>query len=188
MSTAFEQFSKGDSSVLFDAEFVYGVDRNQTEEESTYDGDARIRLMFSFFGMEGDYRAIRAMQEDNKDRLSALDRSLMTAVQDGDAQQVGFWIRRGANKDVRDCFSLRLSALQTAALLGHLAVARALLDHGADPLLKELHHGRTALHIAAARGNTEVVRLLVQRGVPVEAESFRGRTPLHDAAAAGPRV
>ena len=112
----------------------------------------------------------------------------MTAVQDGDAQQVGFWIRRGANKDVRDCFSLRLSALQTAALLGHLAVARALLDHGADPLLKELHHGRTALHIAAARGNTEVVRLLVQRGVPVEAESFRGRTPLHDAAAAGPRV
>jgi hypothetical protein len=185
ITTSIEQFQTGEPSVLFDADFVYGIDRNRTENENSLDNDARLRLMFSVLGIERYYLAIRAMQEENKERLRPLDRSLMTAAQDGDAQQVGFWLRRGADKDVRDCFGLRHTPLQSAALLGHLAVVRALLDHGADPLAREPAHGRTALHIAAARGNTEVVRMLVERGAPVEAESFRGRTPLHDAAATG---
>ena len=186
LSKAVDQFLNRESSALFNPEFVYGADHNTSEKNEECDEEARKRFMFSTIGMEGDYLAIKAMQEDNKDRLRPVDRSLVTAAQDGDAQQVGFWLRRGADKDVRDCFWMKLTPLQHAALLGHVAVIRMLLDNGADVHLAEPVEGRTALHIAAARGNTAAARLLVQRGAVIDSESLRGRTPLHDAASMGP--
>jgi cytohesin len=44
---------------------------------------------------------------------------------------------------------------------------------------------RTPLHAAAVRGDPEVVRLLVERGAPVNAADRHGETALHIAAAAG---
>ncbi|MDR1445541.1 MAG: ankyrin repeat domain-containing protein [Treponema sp.] len=46
--------------------------------------------------------------------------------------------------------------------------------------------GRTALHAAMFQGNTEVVRILIQNGWDINAESTKGgNTPLHDAVMAG---
>mmetsp|Transcript_43798 Transcript_43798/g.127516 ORF Transcript_43798/g.127516 Transcript_43798/m.127516 type:complete len:148 (-) Transcript_43798:12-455(-) len=45
--------------------------------------------------------------------------------------------------------------------------------------------GRTALHIAAASGATDVVRALVRAGHPLRLHSYGGRQPLHEAAHAG---
>ncbi|KAG8438198.1 hypothetical protein GDO86_008765 [Hymenochirus boettgeri] len=42
--------------------------------------------------------------------------------------------------------------------------------------------GATALHVAAAKGYTEVIRLLLQLGYDVDARDFDGWTPLHGAA------
>ncbi|EKX33554.1 hypothetical protein GUITHDRAFT_90697 [Guillardia theta CCMP2712] len=41
------------------------------------------------------------------------------------------------------------------------------------------HAGDTALHLAAAQGNNDIVELLLSRGVEVEVRNFAGRTALH---------
>lgn len=38
---------------------------------------------------------------------------------------------------------------------------------------------RTPLHLAASRGNAEVVSILLEHGATVDAKSARGMTPLH---------
>jgi hypothetical protein len=181
LSLAVEQFRRGERSPnLFNPDFVYGGGAAATGAEN------RSRFVFSVLGIEPEHRALTAMMADNAERLRPVDRSLLLAAQDGDAQQAAFWVRRGADRDVRDCFGARLTPLQHAAVLGHTAGVAALLDAGADPLAPEPAEGRTALHLAAASGNTAAARLLAERGTPVDTVSLRGRTALHDAAANGP--
>ncbi|XP_006164231.1 ankyrin repeat domain-containing protein 65 [Tupaia chinensis] len=59
-----------------------------------------------------------------------------------------------------------------------------LLDHGADPTIRD-RHGRSALHRAAAGGHLCAVQLLVARGSEVAAQDSLGFTPLHHAARGG---
>lgn len=66
---------------------------------------------------------------------------------------------------------------------GHLQTAKYLLDHGADPSVAS-SLGATALHHAAGIGNTELMKLLLAKGVDVESESDAG-TPLVWAAGHG---
>jgi ankyrin repeat protein len=64
-----------------------------------------------------------------------------------------------------------------------LAVASILLDAGADPLVEiQDEYRRNALHMASRREKTDLVRLLLDRGVDVNiASSESGATPLHNA-------
>lgn len=73
--------------------------------------------------------------------------------------------------------------LSSAALFGEVAVARYLLDNGADPNKIE-ERGSVALHNAAKSGNAEVVDLLLSRGARVDIAVTHG-TPLHIAASYG---
>ncbi|KAK1712520.1 ankyrin repeat-containing domain protein [Colletotrichum lupini] len=60
--------------------------------------------------------------------------------------------------------ALSNSNLHLAASLGHLPIAKVLVDHGhehPDPALNE--HHQTALMLAAAAGHTEVVHFLCER-------------------------
>ena len=93
----------------------------------------------------------------------------------------------------RQCFERatgwRWSALMRAAARGDEAIARLLLDHGANADLQDVN-GATALAIASACGKEGVVRLLLERGASVEPTSDLsarawGRTAL---ALAGPNV
>lgn len=59
-----------------------------------------------------------------------------------------------------------------------------LLDHGADPSLKDRHR-RSALHRAAASGHLPAVQLLAAWGAEVDAPDSLGLTPLHHAARGG---
>ncbi|WP_200843840.1 ankyrin repeat domain-containing protein [Pantoea sp. 18069] len=73
------------------------------------------------------------------------------------------------------------SALMMAAIKGHLAIARKLLDRGAA-VHKE---GWSALHYATSAAlpdSLAMVQLLVRRGAPVDAPSPNGTTPLMMAA------
>lgn len=59
-----------------------------------------------------------------------------------------------------------------------------LLDHGADPSLKD-RHSRSALHRAAAGGHLPAAQLLAAWGAEVDARDSLGLTPLHHAARGG---
>ena len=68
-------------------------------------------------------------------------------------------------------------ALACACFLGRTGVARFLIDRGVDPAAGTAT-GSNAFHWAADRGNLDTVRLLIERGAPLEAETMYGGTVL----------
>ena len=58
---------------------------------------------------------------------------------------------------------IRVQPLHSAAAGGHTAVARLLLEHGADPNARQ-EGGFVPLHAAAQAGNDELYELLVASG------------------------
>ena len=71
---------------------------------------------------------------------------------------------------------------------GHGGRVRLLLDHGADPNIKDAE-GRTALHLVSARGvGAETIRALVEAGANLYARDHEGRTPVDHAASANRQV
>ncbi|KAF4213269.1 hypothetical protein CNMCM5878_000164 [Aspergillus fumigatiaffinis] len=79
------------------------------------------------------------------------------------------------------------SNLMLASYCGHYAIAKALLEQGADVDSKDSRYGRTPLSWAAENGHKEVVQLLIQTGkVDVDSKDSRcGQTPLSWAAKIG---
>ena len=55
-------------------------------------------------------------------------------------------------------------------------VVRVLIDAGAD-VNRQCEHGRTALHMAAAWGHADVVRLLLEHGASPKIVDEEGMTP-----------
>jgi ankyrin repeat protein len=58
-------------------------------------------------------------------------------------------------------------ALQRDNRLANIAL---LLDHGGDPLLKNIHNDKSAAAIAARRGRGDVLRLVEERGIDLSLE------------------
>ena len=65
--------------------------------------------------------------------------------------------------------------LQVAANMGFIEIAKLLLQHGVDPSLNS--RGRTAVHFAARRRDSEMLRLLLSHGVVFKTDHM-GNTPL----------
>src|SRR5579862_7018293 len=65
------------------------------------------------------------------------------------------------------------------------AVEAVLAKKGMKVNAKESTFGMTALHVAASKGHTEIVELLLANGSDIEAKEETGRTPLHTAAFRG---
>jgi ankyrin repeat protein len=76
------------------------------------------------------------------------------------------------------------SRLYDAASLGHLVVARFLIENGAD-VNAQNHVGQAPLHIAAVGGHKALVELLLAHGANVHLTDGTGSTPLHGAARKG---
>jgi ankyrin repeat protein len=75
------------------------------------------------------------------------------------------------------------TVLHLAAFLGTTETARALLDAGADPAAVARNDMLVQpLHSAAAAHNTELCRLLLERGAPVNGQQQQGYTALDEAA------
>ena len=59
-----------------------------------------------------------------------------------------------------------------------------LIEKGANARVRD-NHCNTPLHIAASRGNCEIMELLIKNGARVKATDDGSNTPLHDAAMNG---
>lgn len=73
------------------------------------------------------------------------------------------------------------------AVRGHCeeVLRHLIVERGADPGLSDKLSGDTPLHIAAHRGYTMVVAMLLSLGAEPDQVGYRGRTPCHNAAANG---
>lgn len=69
-----------------------------------------------------------------------------------------------------------------AAIFGNVAVAEALVSHGADLHARCIRLNATALHYATGHEQPAVVSLLASLGADLHARDEYGDTPLHYAA------
>jgi ankyrin repeat protein len=84
-------------------------------------------------------------------------------------------VRRGADVSAVARNALGVEPLHSAAAGGHIAAARILLAHGADPNARQ-EGGFRPIHAAAQNGNDELYGLLVEHGADQEAATDDGRT------------
>ena len=74
------------------------------------------------------------------------------------------------------------SPLMTSSELGFANISKVFVENGADINFKGGEYGSAALHIAAQKGKTEVLKFLLQCGSDVDMKNDIGIRPLHMAA------
>jgi hypothetical protein len=87
---------------------------------------------------------------------------------------------RNINVNVKDDWN-ESTPLHFAALIGHVEIARLLLQNGAEVNAKNIV-GSTPLHWAAIQGHVDILHLLVENGADLEAQNNSGWRALHNAA------
>jgi hypothetical protein len=107
---------------------------------------------------------------------------LLQAARTGDVAGVARALAGGAPIDAGDP-KWGETALMRAAAFGQRATVQALLSAGANPLAESAGK-RTALHAAAEGGDVDILRDLLEKGLPVDGGADRGDTPLAVACAA----
>ncbi|MFH1117942.1 MAG: ankyrin repeat domain-containing protein, partial [Pseudomonadota bacterium] len=111
----------------------------------------------------------------------SLNADLLEAAERGRVELTKSLLTRGADANVRG--KIGLTPLMLAAWGGHARVVELHLRRGAH--LQASADGRTALHLAAERGLSHVVRLLLDKGADVHWQTHSGRTALIEAAERG---
>jgi uncharacterized protein len=102
----------------------------------------------------------------------------------GHTDIVDFLLSSGAAVNSPSRNAQHVMPLHSAAAGAHLAIARLLLEHGADVNAVQ-EGGFVPLHSAAQNGQIEMVTLLLARGAAVGAQTSDGRTALAFALEAG---
>jgi ankyrin repeat protein len=97
------------------------------------------------------------------------------AIAEDDVQGVRILLKQKAKPDARA--PLDRTALMMAALHGHRAIAKVLLDAGADANLIDVH-GTTATMEAARAGAAEIINLFAGRKIDINLRDHAGRTAL----------
>lgn len=96
----------------------------------------------------------------------------------GHRETVEALLAAGAPVNVASRESMKVTPLHSAAAAREPAIARLLIEHGANVNATQIDSGFTPLHEAAANGDLEMASLLVDRGADVNAEMKDGKTPL----------
>ena len=96
--------------------------------------------------------------------MSAGDwKDMFAAAVEGDLPRVRHHIQGGVNPNYQHP-EIQCTPLVASLIEGHDAVARYLLDHGADPQLLSIFDGLTPLQAARKHGRTVLAELLQERG------------------------
>jgi ankyrin repeat protein len=108
---------------------------------------------------------------------------LIREAEAGNLRGVKQLLAEGADPDAIE--SHGVTALMAASLWSWPAVAKCLVDRGANIESREPFFGCTALTFACLSGTSEVLKLLLERGASVNAGDRIGRTPLMAASSVG---
>lgn len=129
-------------------------------------------------------------------RLLARDPQLVNAYAEDGFQALGlacyfghfetaeYLVKAGAPVNSASRNGLQAAPIQSAAAAGHAKIVEMLLEHRADPNVRE-QGGYTPLHAAAQNGDEAMIRALLYGGADLEAKSNDGKTPLDLAKEAG---
>ena len=80
----------------------------------------------------------------------------------------------------------RATILHYAAFCGQHDIAKfAILKHSDDVNARDFNNNDTLLHVASRRGHADIVHLLLEHGVDVDAQNVYKATPLHLASSRG---
>lgn len=71
--------------------------------------------------------------------------------------------------------------LHAAVEKENIDLVRKILEAGANPNISDNLYHQTALHIAARKGNTQLIALLIGKKANIDARDGKGETPLHKA-------
>ena len=105
------------------------------------------------------------------------NKMLLEGCRDGDFDKVRLAINFGADLGAKDVYGN--TPLYWASYMNRIAIAKLLIERGADVEAKDNDGGRTPLHFAANWNRIETAKLLIERGADVEAKDKWGQTPLH---------
>jgi ankyrin repeat protein len=102
----------------------------------------------------------------------------------GHLDSAEYLVKAGAPVSALSHNKLGAAPLQSAAAGGHRKIVKMLLDHHADPNIRE-RGGFTPLHAAAQNGDEEMIRILLFGGADLLLTSNDGKTALDLALTAG---
>lgn len=129
-------------------------------------------------------------------RLLARDPQLVNAYTEDGYQALGlacffghldsaeYLVKAGAAVNAQSRNELKAAPIQSAAAGGHRKIVKMLLEHNADPNIRE-QGGYTPLHAAAQNGDEEMIHTLIYGGADLTIKSTDGKTPLDLAMEAG---
>jgi ankyrin repeat protein len=95
-----------------------------------------------------------------------------------------YLIKAGANVNSKSNNGLKAAPIESAAAGKHKKIVKLLLDHSADPNIRE-QGGYTPLHAAAQNGDEDTIRILLYGGADLTLKSNDGKTALDLAMEAG---
>ncbi len=110
--------------------------------------------------------------------LHHLSEGNFTALQEslggpqGFDRQIVDWFENGNFDNQPDALA---EAFDCACMLGRVRVAAHMLDSGVDPY-SGMKTGLSGFHWAASSGRLDVIKLLIERNVPMEIENMYGGT------------
>jgi hypothetical protein len=117
--------------------------------------------------------------------FSGGSQSFCRSVETGDLARVGVMIKKNPGLVSVRCGKYDETPLHYASRIGHVEIAKLLLENGASVESKDGLDG-TPLHRAAYNGHKNIVQLLINSGAKVDVEGDRfGQTPLFSAAGRG---
>jgi len=129
-------------------------------------------------------------------RLLARDPNLVNAYAEDGFQPLGlacffghldtaeYLVKAGASMNTLSNNELKAAPIHSATTGGHCKIVEILLQHGADPNIRE-QGGYSSLHIAAQNGDEKMIRVLLFGGADIHLKSDDGKTSLDLAIEAG---